>query len=42
MCNECGNCEIFCFYVSVFYKDKFILFNSEVDFYDSINLGFYV
>ncbi|MGX6979861.1 putative selenate reductase subunit YgfK [Vagococcus elongatus] len=42
MCNECGNCETFCPYSSAPYKDKFTLFNSEVDFYDSTNQGFYV
>ena len=42
MCNECGNCETFCPYASAPYKDKFTLFNSEADFYDSTNSGFYV
>lgn len=41
MCNECGNCETFCPYSSAPYKDKFTLFNSEADFYDSTNEGFY-
>lgn len=42
MCNECGNCETFCPYASAPYKDKFTLFNTEADFYDSTNSGFYV
>src|SRR5699024_5803558 len=42
MCNECGNCETFCPYSSAPYKDKFTLFNSEEDFHDSTNEGFYV
>lgn len=42
MCNECGNCATFCPYSSAPYKDKFTLFNSEADFYDSTNQGFYV
>lgn len=42
MCNECGNCETFCPYSSAPYKDKFTLFNSEADFHDSTNQGFYV
>ena len=42
MCNECGNCETFCPYASAPYKDKFTLFNSEEDFLDSTNEGFFV
>lgn len=42
MCNECGNCATFCPYSSAPYKDKFTLFNSEADFKDSDNQGFYV
>ncbi|GMA07315.1 putative selenate reductase subunit YgfK [Tetragenococcus halophilus subsp. flandriensis] len=42
MCNECGNCETFCPYSSAPYKVKFTLFNSEEDFYNSTNQGFYV
>jgi putative selenate reductase len=42
MCNECGNCETFCPYASAPYKDKFTLFNTEADFNDSTNSGFYV
>ena len=26
MCNECGNCAVFCPYASAPYKDKFTLF----------------
>ena len=32
MCNECGNCAIFCPYDSRPYKDKFTLFWSREDF----------
>jgi putative selenate reductase len=42
MCNECGNCETFCPYSSAPYKDKFTLFNTEADFNNSTNSGFYV
>ncbi|MHC5248425.1 putative selenate reductase subunit YgfK [Enterococcus sp. LJL90] len=42
MCNECGNCETFCPYQSAPYKDKFTLFQTEADFHDSTNSGFYV
>lgn len=42
MCNECGNCEVFCPYDSAPYKDKFTLFGTEADFYDSKNEGFVV
>ena len=40
MCNECGNCAIFCPYSGRPYKDKFTLFWSEEDFRDSENSGF--
>ena len=40
MCNECGNCAIFCPYSGRPYKDKFTLFWSEEDFADSENNGF--
>lgn len=40
MCNECGNCEVFCPYNSAPYKEKFTLFATEADFEDSKNLGF--
>ena len=42
MCNECGNCEMFCPYSSGPYKEKFTLFINEEDFYDSTNSGFLV
>ncbi|MBQ6385673.1 MAG: putative selenate reductase subunit YgfK [Lachnospiraceae bacterium] len=40
MCNECGNCAVFCPYSGRPYKDKFTLFWSEEDFADSENSGF--
>ena len=40
MCNECGNCTVFCPYDSSPYKDKFTLFASESDMDDSENDGF--
>lgn len=41
MCNECGNCEVFCPYKGGRpYKDKFTLYWSEEDFLDSTNAGF--
>ncbi len=40
MCNECGNCAVFCPYSGRPYKDKFTLFNSYEDFMDSENEGF--
>ncbi len=40
MCNECGNCAVFCPYSGRPYKDKFTLFWSEEDFADSENEGF--
>ena len=42
MCNECGNCAIFCPYDGAPYKDKFTLFWSEEDFKNSQNSGFAV
>jgi putative selenate reductase len=39
MCNECGNCGIFCPHTGLPYKDKFTLFWSEEGFHDSINKG---
>ena len=42
MCNECGNCAVFCPYASAPYKDKFTLFASEEDMADSTNAGFCV
>ena len=41
MCNECGNCEVFCPYKGGRpYKDKFTLYWTEEDFLDSTNKGF--
>ena len=40
MCNECGNCAVFCPYNGKPYRDKFTLFWSEKDFADSENEGF--
>jgi len=40
MCNECGNCEVFCPYSSAPYLDKFTLFSSNEDFEKSKNAGF--
>ncbi len=42
MCNECGNCKIFCPYASVPYLDKFTLFADEAGMADSKNDGFAV
>jgi putative selenate reductase len=39
MCNECGNCGIFCPHTGLPYKDKFTLFWSEEGFHDSTNKG---
>jgi putative selenate reductase len=40
MCNECGNCEVFCPYSSAPYKDKFTFFANGEDFEASENEGF--
>ena len=40
MCNECGNCGIFCPHDGNPYKDKLTLFWREEDFVDSTNVGF--
>ena len=43
MCNECGNCEVFCPYKGGRpYKDTFTLYWTEEDFLDSTNEGFLV
>ena len=42
MCNECGNCGIFCPYSGNPYKDKITLFWTKEDFEDSTNKGFLV
>jgi putative selenate reductase len=39
MCNECGNCAVFCPYIGKPYKDKFTIFSCEEDFADSGNPG---
>ena len=40
MCNECGNCGIFCPHTGNPYKDKITVFWTEHDFIDSTNKGF--
>ena len=40
MCNECGNCAIFCPHEGAPYKEKLTLFWNEEDFNDSDNSGF--
>ncbi len=40
MCNECGNCAVFCPYDGRPYKDKPTLFATEDDFNNSTNAGF--
>ena len=42
MCNECGNCAVFCPWNGRPYRDKFTLFRTEEDFADSENEGFLV
>ncbi|MBQ7261522.1 MAG: putative selenate reductase subunit YgfK [Lachnospiraceae bacterium] len=42
MCNECGNCAVFCPYEGAPYRDKFTLYNSRIDFENSKNNGFAV
>ncbi|HYF82129.1 MAG TPA: putative selenate reductase subunit YgfK [Clostridia bacterium] len=42
MCNECGNCGIFCPHEGNPYKDKVTVFWNEADFKDSTNKGFLV
>ncbi len=42
MCNECGNCGIFCPHDGNPYKDKVTVFWSKEDFNDSTNKGFVV
>ena len=39
MCNECGNCAVFCPYDSAPYKDKLTLYWSQEDFENSANQG---
>ncbi|MEA3351659.1 MAG: putative selenate reductase subunit YgfK [Chloroflexota bacterium] len=40
LCNECGNCAVFCPYDSAPYQDKFTLFWNLEDFEASNNQGF--
>lgn len=40
MCNECGNCGVFCPHAGNPYKDKLTVFWTEEDFVDSTNTGF--
>ena len=40
MCNECGNCGVFCPHTGNPYKDKVTVFWTELDFEDSENVGF--
>lgn len=40
LCNECGNCGVFCPHAGDPYKDKLTVFWSEEDFKDSTNRGF--
>lgn len=40
MCNECGNCGVFCPHAGRPYKDKFTVFWTEFDFKESTNEGF--
>ncbi|MCL2627134.1 MAG: putative selenate reductase subunit YgfK [Oscillospiraceae bacterium] len=41
MCNECGNCAVFCPYKSAPYLDKFTYFIYKEDFENSKNAGFF-
>jgi putative selenate reductase len=40
MCNECGNCAVFCPHAGKPYKEKFTVFSCEEDFNESDNAGF--
>jgi putative selenate reductase len=42
MCNECGNCSVFCPFDGRPYADKLTLFWSKEDMDDSKNSGFYI
>ena len=42
MCNECGNCEVFCPHQGKPYSDKVTVFWNEEDLCDSQNIGFYI
>jgi len=39
MCNECGNCSVFCPHIGNPYKDKFTIFWTKEDFESSKNQG---
>ena len=41
LCNECGNCLVFCPYDSRPYKEKLTLFSTEAAFRESDNPGFF-
>ncbi|MCL1828044.1 MAG: putative selenate reductase subunit YgfK [Oscillospiraceae bacterium] len=41
LCNECGNCAVFCPYSGRPYEEKLTLFGSEAEFSKSKNPGFY-
>jgi putative selenate reductase len=40
MCNECGNCAVFCPHGGLPYRDKFTVFKTGEDFAESGNPGF--
>ncbi len=40
MCNECGNCAVFCPYDSAPYREKFTVYWSQEDFENSENSGY--
>lgn len=42
LCNECGNCAVFCPHAGRPYTDKWTLFSCEEDFHDSKNRGWLV
>ncbi|MDO4493760.1 MAG: putative selenate reductase subunit YgfK [Clostridia bacterium] len=41
LCNECGNCAVFCPYASRPYKDKLTVFSDKGEFEASTNPGFF-
>ncbi|NQU63030.1 MAG: putative selenate reductase subunit YgfK [SAR324 cluster bacterium] len=41
MCNECGNCGVFCPHTGNPYRDKITVFWTAEDFFDSENRGFF-
>ena len=41
LCNECGNCAVFCPYESAPYKEKMTLFSTEKEFDESVQPGFF-